>query len=101
MTAAWQKIFSDNPKLGYFEQASVYRQARDAGDLLAPATTTSQMDQIITNSMVNGTLQATFALLVLVIVGNAVVVSVRALRSHQRRLEVPTSEVAKTELPVG
>lgn len=70
-----------DPKPGYFEQASVHRQARDAGELLVPATTPNQMDQIITNSMVNGTLQATFALLVLVIVLNAVVVSVRALRS--------------------
>ena len=36
MTASWQKVFSDNPAIGYFSQRSRY-QARDAGELLAPA----------------------------------------------------------------
>ncbi len=89
LTASWQKVFSDDPAIGYFAQADRYREARDAGELLAPAADASQMDTIISNSTVNGVLQATFALLVVVIVANAAVVWVRALRAGS----LPTSEV--------
>ena len=50
MTASWQKVFSSDPKIGYFEQRSVYQAALDDGELLAPATDMDQMQQIITNS---------------------------------------------------
>ena len=93
MTASWQKIFSDDPRIGYFTQADTYRQARDAGEVLAPATDAAQMDQIIQNSMVNGTLQILFAGLVVVVVANAAVIWARALRAGG----LPTTEVPKVE----
>jgi carbon starvation protein len=89
MTASWQKVFSDNPAIGYFAQADRYRDARDAGQVLAPAKDAGQMDQVITNSTTNGVLQLTFAILVVVVVANAVVVWVRALRAGS----LPTTEV--------
>lgn len=89
MTASYQKVFSDNPAIGYFAQADRYREARDAGEVLAPATDAGQMDQVITNSMTNGVLQLTFALLVIVVVANAAVVWVKALRAGS----CPTTEV--------
>jgi carbon starvation protein len=94
MTASWQKVFSDDPKIGYFKQASVFRDARDAGEVLPPATDAGQMDQVIQNSMVNGTLQATFALLVIIIVVNALLICVRALRDPA---SVTTTEVPRRE----
>ena len=93
MTASYQKVLSGNPKIGYFEQASTFRAARDAGDVLAPATDQSQMDQVITNSIVNGILQSAFALLVIVVVVNALVIWVRAVRAGG----LPTTEVPKVE----
>ncbi len=89
MTASWQKIFSDKPAIGYFAQADAYRTARDAGELLAPAKTPAEMDQVITNSTVNGTIQSVFAVLVVIIVANAVVIWVRAIRAGG----LPTTEV--------
>jgi carbon starvation protein len=83
MTASYQKVFSDNPALGYFAQRQKYADAQAAGKLLAPAKDQAQMDQVITNSTVNGILQSFFAVLVLVVVANAVVVIVRALRSRE------------------
>jgi carbon starvation protein len=94
MTASYQKVFSDDPKIGYFKQASVFRDARDAGEVLPPATNLDQMDQVIQNSMVNGTLQATFATLVIIIVVNALFIVVRALRDPDA---VTTTEVPKRE----
>jgi carbon starvation protein len=88
MTASWQKVFSGDPRVGYFTQAQVYRDAQDAGELLAPAQDQGQMDQIIFNSTLNGILQAAFALLVIVVAVNAAVVIVKALRSGG----LPTTE---------
>jgi carbon starvation protein len=93
MTASYRKVFSDNPTIGYFAQADRYRDARDAGEVLAPAGDAGQMDQIIQNSTVNGVLQATFATLVLVVVANAAVMCVRALRAGG----LPTTEVPYVE----
>jgi carbon starvation protein len=92
MTASYQKVFSDNPAIGYFAQADRYRAARDAGEVLAPATEASQMDTVVFNSTVNGFLQASFALLVLVIVANAAWIWVKAARAGS----LPTTEVPHT-----
>ncbi len=89
MTASWQKVFSADPRVGYFAQRQRYADAQAAGELLAPAQSAEQMDRIIYNSTLNGVLQAVFALLVLVVVVNAVVVIARALRA---RGAVPTTE---------
>ncbi len=89
MTASFQKVFSSDPAVGYFAQRARYATARDAGELLAPAQNADQMDRIIYNSTLNGVLQAVFAVLVLVVVVNAVVVIARALRSGG---PVPTTE---------
>lgn len=92
MTASYQKVFSSNPAIGYFAQADRYREARDAGEVLAPAADMDQMGTVIQNSTVNGVLQASFALLVLVIVGNAALIWVRAVRQGS----MPTTEVPAT-----
>ena len=37
LTASYQKVFSDNPKLGFFAQRDTYKEALDAGEVLPPA----------------------------------------------------------------
>ncbi|MCW2576206.1 MAG: Carbon starvation protein, partial [Modestobacter sp.] len=93
MTASYQKVFSDNPALGYFAQRNRYADAQAAGELLAPAKDAGQMQQVITNSTLNGVLQSFFAVLVLVVVANAVVVIVRAIRAGG---SLPTTEEPPT-----
>jgi carbon starvation protein len=88
MTASWQKVFSADPAVGYFAQRQRYAEALDAGELLAPAQDEGQMEQIVFNSTLNGVLQAVFAVLVVVVVVNAVVVIGRALRAGG----LPTTE---------
>jgi carbon starvation protein len=88
MTASYQKVFSSDPRVGYFTQARVYRDAQAAGEVVAPAQDQAQMDKVIFNSTLNGILQAVFALLVLVVVVNAVLVIARAIREGQ----LPTTE---------
>ena len=91
MTASWQKVFSPNPKIGYFKQRSDYQTAVDNGDLLAPATNMDQMQQIITNSTVNGVLQGALALLTLIVVISAIPVWIKAAKAGG----LPTTEVPK------
>ncbi|MGY1752438.1 carbon starvation CstA family protein [Blastococcus sp. SYSU D01042] len=93
MTASWQKVFSGDPAVGYFAQRRRYADARAAGELLAPATDRGQMDQVVFNSTLNGILQAAFAVLVVVVVVNAVVVIARAIRT---RGALPTTEEPHT-----
>ena len=88
MTASWQKVFSDDPRIGYFQQRSVYQAALDDGEVLAPATSVEQMEQVVTNSTVNGVLQAVFALLTLVVVLNAIPIWRKAWRAGG----LPTTE---------
>ncbi|MEZ0165963.1 carbon starvation CstA family protein [Kineococcus sp. LSe6-4] len=88
MTASYQKVFSDNPAIGYFAQRARYADALATGELLAPARDAAQMQQVVTNSTVNGVLQSVFALLVIVVAANAAVVVARALRAGQ----LPTTE---------
>jgi carbon starvation protein len=92
MTASYQKVFSSNPKIGYFEQRSVYQAAIDNDKVLAPAADMDQMQTIVTNSTVNGTLQSIFALLVIIVVANAMVICVKAFRAGG----LPTTEVPAT-----
>ena len=89
MTASFQKVFSSDPRVGYFTQRQLYADALANGEVLAPAQDVGQMEQVITNSTVNGVLQAAFALLTLVVLANAVVVIARAIRA---RGPVPTTE---------
>jgi carbon starvation protein len=88
MTASYQKVFSGDARIGYFEQRSVYKDALDNDELLAPATDIDQMQQIITNSTVNGVLQALFAVLTLTVVLSAIPVWLKAVRSGG----LPTTE---------
>ncbi|GAB2805554.1 carbon starvation CstA family protein [Lentzea nigeriaca] len=72
LTASWQKVFSSDPKLGFFAQRERYADALAQGKLLAPAKNTDQMQAIITNSTVDGVLAAVFALLVIIVILDAV-----------------------------
>ncbi|MFB7178761.1 carbon starvation CstA family protein [Streptomyces sp. NPDC056257] len=91
VTASWQKIFSDDPRVGFFAQRERYADALEQGKLLAPAHSAEDMRQIVTNSTVDGTLAAVFALLVLVVMADLLRVWVKAWRSP---VPLSTSETA-------
>ena len=78
MTASWQKIFSSNPKIGFFAQHNVFVEAKAAGKVLAPAKTPAAMDQVIFNTMVQGTLSILYAVLVIIVVISGLVVIFKA-----------------------
>ncbi len=90
LTAGWQKVFPDNPKIGFLANASKYQAAVDKGELLAPAKSMEQMHQIITNNYVDAALAGLFILLVLSILAYAIPACRRALStSKPTTLETP------------
>lgn len=62
LTAAWQKIFDANPRIGFLAHANTYKEALADGTLLAPAKSMAQMQQVIFNDYVNASLAGLFML---------------------------------------
>jgi len=94
LTASWQKVFSPDPTLGFFAQRDRFAGALDQDRILAPAKSRDEMEAVITNSTVDGILAALFALLIIAVILNAIVVWIRALRSP---FPLPSSETPFVE----
>jgi carbon starvation protein len=94
LTASFQKVFSEDPKLGFFAQRDRFQTALDDGEVLAPAKSLSDMDAVVTNSTVDGMLAAAFALLVIIVLLDAIRIWVRTMRSQRvaTTTEVPFVE---------
>jgi carbon starvation protein len=79
LTAGWQKIFSDNPKIGFLAHADRFGTAANAGQLLAPAKSAADMSRIVFNDYVNATLTALLIALVVAMAGFALAAIFKAL----------------------
>jgi carbon starvation protein len=89
LTASYQKVFSDDPKLGFFAQRDKFQGALDAGDVVAPAKSVDDMHAVVTNSTVDGVLAALFAVLIVIVILDAARIWVRVIRSGR---PAPTTE---------
>lgn len=61
-TAAWKKIFDDNPRIGFLAHAGKYRQAVADGQILPPAKSAAEMQQVIFNDYLDALLAGMFML---------------------------------------
>lgn len=84
ITAGWQKLFHENPKIGFLAAAHKYQIGLDKGELLAPAKNIEQMHQIVLNNYIDAGMTAVFLLLVVSILLFAVPACMRALRHEDR-----------------
>ncbi|MGW6910980.1 carbon starvation CstA family protein [Streptomyces sp. NPDC054940] len=80
LTASYQKVFSSDPKVGFFKQRQVFQDAIDRGEVLPPAKTMDDMHTVVTNSTVDGVLTAFLAVLIVVVIVDATRVCVRHVR---------------------
>src|SRR5574343_276670 len=95
LTAGWQKIFHENPKIGFLANAHKYEAGIADGKVLAPAKSLEQMQQIVTNNYVDAALAGLFILLVLSILAYAIPACFKALGKR----EVTAQETPYTPLP--
>lgn len=103
LTASWQKIFSGDPAIGYWTQHYQYLAAKEAGKTaFGSAKNAYQLDQVIRNTFVQGTLSIIFALVVIIVVAAGIVVALKAIRGGGRPLTeddpVPSRRFAPSSL---
>ena len=67
LTAGLQKIFSDDPKIGFLAHARKFEDALASGQVLAPAKTVAEMQRVINNDYVDATLAGLFVAVVVAI----------------------------------
>ena len=79
LTAGMEKIFSDNPKIGFLAHADKFQNALAEGKILAPAKTLAEMQRVINNDYVDVTFAALFVAVVIAMAIYGVIALVRAL----------------------
>lgn len=89
LTASWYKIFSPDPSIGFFAQWSEARQAAANGELYGNAQNAEDVQQIITNSFVDGVLSILFAVLIIIVILDAARVWLGIIRGKK---EAATAE---------
>jgi carbon starvation protein len=96
LTASYQKVFSDNPKLGFFAQRDKFQDALDQGQVVAPAKSIDDMHQVVTNSTVDGILAALFAVMIIVVILDASRIWLRVIMSRRVPATTETPFVEST-----
>ena len=76
LTAGWQKIFHENPAIGFLAQAHKYSAAIAKGEVLKPAKTLDEMQTIVFSNYVDAVLCGFFMIVLIVMI----VGTIRALR---------------------
>jgi carbon starvation protein len=83
LTASWYKIFSPDPLIGFFAQRSAAIEAANNGELYGNAENAADVQQIITNSTVDGILSILFALMIIIVILDAARVWFGLIRGGQ------------------
>lgn len=90
MTAGWQKIFSDNPKVGFLALARKFEAAAAEGTVLAPAKSIEEMSRVAFNNQVDAVLCGFFMLVAIVMLVTAFGVIRKALSVNgSTAVEIP------------
>ncbi|MFF4326655.1 carbon starvation CstA family protein [Streptomyces sp. NPDC001591] len=102
LTASYQKVFSDDAKIGFFAQRDKYQTGIDSGKLLPPAKSMDEMHTVVTNATVDGVLSALFAALIIIVLLDAARTCFKAVSdpASVRLSEVPWTE-SKIVAPAG
>jgi carbon starvation protein len=102
LTASWQKIFSGDPAVGYWTQHALYLAAKNAGKTtFGAAKNVHQLNEVIRNTFIQGTLSILFALVVVIVFVAGVFVALRAIRGGGRPLTEEESFPSKRFAPSG
>ena len=87
LTASWQKIFSADPAIGYWSQHFQYLAAKNAGKTsFGSAKNAHQLNEVIRNTFIQGTLSIVFAMVVVIVFIAGIVMAYRAIRGGGRLL---------------
>lgn len=82
MTAGWQKIFHENPKIGFLAQAHKFSDAIARGEVLKPAKSIAEMQTIVMSNQINAALCGFFMIVSIVMIIASIGIVRRALASR-------------------
>jgi len=88
MTAGWQKLFHDDPKIGFLANAKKFGDALANGEVLAPAKTLDEMSRIVFNNQ----LDAALCVLFMSVVTLMVIFGIRTAIAARRQTQVTAQE---------
>ena len=95
LTAGVQKIFSDNPAIGFIALARKFGDAAAQGKVLAPAKSIEEMQRVAFNNYLDAAVCAFFVLLVLAMCVFAAKICLRAMRqAYPTAQEIPPQALA-------
>jgi carbon starvation protein len=92
LDAGAQKLFASDPRIGFIAHAHKYADALAHGNLLAPAKSLVQMQQVIVNDWVNASLCALLIAVVIAMAGFGIA-SIRRARSANASVARETAPV--------
>ncbi|MBS1208609.1 MAG: cstA [Proteobacteria bacterium] len=95
LTAGWQKIFHVKPSIGFLANAAKFSAAADRGEILAPAKSAAQMQQVIFNNYLDAALCGLFMLVVISIL----VFGIRACMKAYAEARPTSKESVYEKLP--
>ena len=81
MTASYEKIFSASPRLGFLAQASALAGQMSSGEI--PAAQIAETQRLIFNNRLDAAVTAVLAVMVLVLVVEAIGEWIGILRGHK------------------
>ncbi len=95
LTAGWQKIFSEDVRVGFLSHARKYADALAQGQVLAPAKSLDAMERVIFNDRLDAALCALFMFVVL----SVLVYGVRSVLAARSSRQPTVREMAYERLP--
>ncbi len=102
LTASWQKIFSSDPNVGYWTQHFQYAAAKASGKTaFGSAKTPGQLDTVIRNTFIQGTLSILFASVVVIVLVAAIIMTYKAIRGSGKPLTEDEPVPSKIFAPSG
>ncbi|ETZ97967.1 hypothetical protein I546_7017 [Mycobacterium kansasii 732] len=102
LTASWQKVLSADPAVGYWTQHYQYLAAKNDGKTaFGSAANADQLDDVIRNTFVQGTLSIVFATVVVVVFVTGVTVALKTIRGAGRPLAEDEPVPSKLFAPAG
>ncbi len=94
LTAAWQKLFHADPRIGFLSLADKFSAALAEGKVLAPAKSLADMQRIVANNYVDAGMCVLFMGIVVAMIAASVISIRTALRSDA----ISTREVGHDDL---
>ena len=100
MTAGWQKIFHENPKIGFLAQANRFSDAIARNEILKPAKDIAEMQTIVFSNQINAILCGFFMIVAVVMLFAAIGVIRRALADPNPSVH-ESEAIYSDEVPAG